>query len=96
MNSWTGVRPTPIPAGLMPEQVDDKGNPLSVLPLAWSHSAYVLAVLEYLQALEKKSEAFPALPEKNRTIQEEENYNRKLYKISINLSFQQIANELYK
>ena len=41
------------PAGLLPEQVDDKGKPLSVLPLAWSHSAYVLAVLEYLQALEK-------------------------------------------
>jgi len=42
------------PTGLMPEQVDDKGKPLSVLPLAWSHSAYVLAVLEYLQALEKR------------------------------------------
>jgi alpha,alpha-trehalase len=42
------------PAGLLPEQIDDKGRPLSVLPLAWSHSAYVLAVLEYLQALEKK------------------------------------------
>jgi GH15 family glucan-1,4-alpha-glucosidase len=41
------------PASLLPEQVDDKGRPLSVLPLAWSHSAYVLAVLEYLQALEK-------------------------------------------
>lgn len=42
------------PAGLMPEQVDDKGRPLSVLPLAWSHSAYVLAVLDYLHALEKR------------------------------------------
>jgi alpha,alpha-trehalase len=42
------------PAGLMSEQLDDKGMPLSVLPLAWSHSAYVLAVLEYLQALEKR------------------------------------------
>lgn len=42
------------PSGLMPEQIDDKGRPLSVLPLAWSHSAYLLAVLEYLQALENK------------------------------------------
>ncbi|WP_255334624.1 glycoside hydrolase family 15 protein [Methanosarcina sp. KYL-1] len=41
-------------SGLMSEQVDDGGRPLSVLPLAWSHSAYVLAVLEYLQALEKR------------------------------------------
>jgi alpha,alpha-trehalase len=44
------------PSGLMPEQLDDKGKPLSVLPLAWSHSAYVLAVLEYLQALENKAQ----------------------------------------
>jgi len=42
------------PSGLMPEQVDNKGRPLSVLPLAWSHSAYLLAVLEYLQALNKR------------------------------------------
>ncbi len=42
------------PAGLMSEQIDDKGGSLSVLPLAWSHSAYLLAVLEYLQALEKR------------------------------------------
>ena len=41
------------PTGLMSEQIDDKGRPLSVLPLAWSHSAFVLAVLEYLQALKK-------------------------------------------
>jgi GH15 family glucan-1,4-alpha-glucosidase len=38
----------------MSEQIDDKGEPTSVLPLAWSHSAFVLAVLEYLQALDKK------------------------------------------
>ncbi|HII02915.1 TPA: glycoside hydrolase family 15 protein, partial [Methanosarcinaceae archaeon] len=42
------------PTGLMSEQIDDKGRPLSVLPLAWSHSAFVLAVLEYLQALGKE------------------------------------------
>lgn len=41
------------PTGLLPEQVDSEGKPWSVLPLAWSHSTYVLAVLEYLQALEK-------------------------------------------
>jgi GH15 family glucan-1,4-alpha-glucosidase len=42
------------PTGLMSEQIDDKGKPVSVLPLAWSHSAFVLAALEYLQALDKK------------------------------------------
>lgn len=42
------------PTGLLPEQVNAEGKPWSVLPLAWSHSAYVLAVLEYLQALGKK------------------------------------------
>ena len=52
------------PAGLMSEQVDDKGKPLSVLPLAWSHSAYVLAVLEYLQALEKTESNACIYPEK--------------------------------
>jgi len=41
------------PSGLMPEQVADDGCPLSVLPLAWSHSAYVLTVLEYLKAVAK-------------------------------------------
>ena len=42
------------PTGLFSEQINDRGRPVSVLPLAWSHSTYVLAVLEYLQALEKK------------------------------------------
>ncbi|MDI6897781.1 glycoside hydrolase family 15 protein [Methanocella conradii] len=41
------------PTGLMPEQVGDKGEPLSVLPLAWSHSTFILAVVEYLDALKK-------------------------------------------
>ena len=39
------------PGGLMPEQVDVNGRPVSVLPLAWSHSTFVLAVIEYLEAL---------------------------------------------
>ncbi|MBN1234585.1 MAG: glycoside hydrolase family 15 protein [Methanotrichaceae archaeon] len=37
--------------GLMPEQIADDGTFRSVLPLMWSHCAYVLAVLEYLEAL---------------------------------------------
>lgn len=52
------------PAGLMSEQIDDRGSTLSVLPLAWSHSAYILAVLEYLQALEKKEGSSCTCPEK--------------------------------
>ncbi|MHC1755216.1 MAG: glycoside hydrolase family 15 protein [Methanosarcina sp.] len=52
------------PSGLMPEQIDDRGRLLSVLPLAWSHSAFVLAVLEYLQALSKREGGSCILPEK--------------------------------
>jgi len=52
------------PTGLMSEQLDDKGRPLSVLPLAWSHSTFVLAVLEYLQALEKREGGTCSLPGK--------------------------------
>ncbi len=37
--------------GLMPEQIADDGEFRSVLPLMWSHSAFVLAVLEYLESL---------------------------------------------
>jgi GH15 family glucan-1,4-alpha-glucosidase len=48
----------------MPEQVDNGGKPLSVLPLAWSHSAFVLAVLEYLQALDRREGGSCILPEK--------------------------------
>jgi len=40
--------------GLLPEQVADDGSPRSVLPLMWSHAAFTLAVLEYLEALGKK------------------------------------------
>ncbi|MPN49566.1 hypothetical protein SDC9_197188 [bioreactor metagenome] len=58
------------PSGLMPEQVDDKGRPLSVLPLAWSHSAFVLAVLEYLQALAKREGGACVLPETQNHLQE--------------------------
>lgn len=40
--------------GLLPEQVADDGSPRSVLPLMWSHAAFALAVLEFLEALGKK------------------------------------------
>lgn len=40
--------------GLMPEQIADDGSFRSVLPLMWSHSAFVLTVLEYLEALDDK------------------------------------------
>jgi GH15 family glucan-1,4-alpha-glucosidase len=39
------------PTGLMPEQVGGDGRLLSVLPLAWSHSTFILTVIEYLEAL---------------------------------------------
>lgn len=43
------------PTGLMPEQIADNGSFRSVLPLMWSHSAFVLTVLEYLEAWRQKS-----------------------------------------
>ena len=46
---WCAVKAAA--GGLMPEQVDRSGRPVSVLPLAWSHSTFVLAVIEYLEAL---------------------------------------------
>jgi GH15 family glucan-1,4-alpha-glucosidase len=45
------------PGGLMPEQVGEHGEPVSVLPLAWSHSTFMLAVTEYLEALERQRPA---------------------------------------
>jgi len=66
------------PTGLMSEQVDDKGKLLSVLPLAWSHSAYVLAVLEYLQALGKREGNSCSYPKKRGNSEIEENNTQKL------------------
>ena len=37
--------------GLMPEQVNERGEPVSVLPLAWSHSTFMTVVIEYLEAM---------------------------------------------
>jgi alpha,alpha-trehalase len=42
------------PGGLMSEWVDDGGRPVSVLPLAWSHSTFLLAVTEYLEAIDRQ------------------------------------------
>lgn len=50
---WCADRAHPT-TGHLPEQVADDGTPRSVLPLTWSHAAFVLAVLEYLFALGKK------------------------------------------
>jgi len=41
-----------LPSGILPEQLDPwSGSPLSVAPLTWSHSTYVLAVAKYLEAM---------------------------------------------
>ena len=37
------------PTGLLPEQVGKHGEPISVLPLIWSHSTFVLTVFEYIK-----------------------------------------------
>jgi glucoamylase len=45
---WAAERA--LPSGVMAEQVDPyTGAPLSVSPLTWSHAAYVLAVLDYVE-----------------------------------------------
>lgn len=41
-------------SGVLPEQLDPyTGKPLSVAPLTWSHSTYVLTVLKYLEKYEE-------------------------------------------
>ncbi len=41
-------------SGVLPEQLDPKsGEPLSATPLAWSHAAYVVAVLKYVDRAEE-------------------------------------------
>jgi oligosaccharide amylase len=43
-----------VGAGMLAEQIDPAtGAPLSVCPLTWSHAAYVLAVIAYLERLEE-------------------------------------------
>lgn len=43
-----------LPSGILPEQVHPlTGEPLSVAPLTWSHSTFVLTVLKYLEAVEE-------------------------------------------
>mgnify|MGYP006316519201 CR=1 FL=1 len=42
-----------VGAGMLAEQINPQtGAPLSVCPLTWSHAAYVLAVIAYLEKLE--------------------------------------------
>lgn len=43
-----------LPSGVLAEQVHPHTNePLSVSPLTWSHGTAVVAVLDYLEKLEK-------------------------------------------
>jgi GH15 family glucan-1,4-alpha-glucosidase len=39
-------------SGLIPEQVGKGGKHVSVLPLAWAHSTFMLTIIEYLETLE--------------------------------------------
>jgi len=52
---WCVKRATP--SGLLPEQIHpDTGEPLSVTPLTWSHSTYVLTVLKYVRTMKEIEE----------------------------------------
>lgn len=43
-----------LPSGILAEQINPfTGQPLSASPLTWSHAAFVAAVLEYMNKLEK-------------------------------------------
>jgi GH15 family glucan-1,4-alpha-glucosidase len=49
---WVASRA--LPSGVLAEQVHPYTNqPLSVSPLTWSHAAYVTAVIEYLEKLDR-------------------------------------------
>ncbi len=46
--NWVADRA--LPSGILPEQVDPHtGEPVSVSPLTWSHSAYALTIHQYLR-----------------------------------------------
>jgi len=39
-----------LPTGIMPEQIHpENGTPLSVAPLTWSHSSFILSVVDYVE-----------------------------------------------
>jgi GH15 family glucan-1,4-alpha-glucosidase len=49
---WVASRA--LPSGVLAEQVNPYTNqPLSVSPLTWSHAAFVTAVIEYLEKLDR-------------------------------------------
>lgn len=51
---FTWVTKHMLPSGVLPEQLNPQtGEQLSVAPLTWSHSAYVTAVIKYLNKLEE-------------------------------------------
>jgi GH15 family glucan-1,4-alpha-glucosidase len=53
---WVAARA--LPSGVLAEQVHPYTNqPLSVSPLTWSHAAFVAAVLEYVEAFQRITEA---------------------------------------
>lgn len=62
------------PAGFLAEQVHpETGQPLSVIPLTWSHATFVSSVLNYLEKyrqLRSKLPASPAHPEPARPLAE--------------------------
>ncbi|MGC8667447.1 MAG: glycoside hydrolase family 15 protein [Chthonomonadales bacterium] len=46
-----------MPSGVLPEQLHpETGDPLSVAPLTWSHSEFITAVLDYLDAWDALSQ----------------------------------------
>ncbi len=65
--NWTADHA--LASGVLPEQIHPlTGKPLSVSPLAWSHAAVVMTVLDYLEKwcrLSKKSQQEIHLPERN-------------------------------
>mgnify|MGYP005843180431 CR=1 FL=1 len=52
-----------LPTGVLPEQLHpESGEPLSVAPLAWSHAAFVMAVLDYVEKYERLNQEACPLP----------------------------------
>jgi len=62
---WAAKRA--LPSGIMAEQIDPvTGQPLSVMPLTWSHATYLSAVLEYMEKERRLKETEVAYAESRR------------------------------
>lgn len=68
-----------MPSGVLPEQINPyTGEPLSLSPLTWSHAAYIIAVIKYLDKLEAFGICEPYLKTEFKNIKPKKKGKKKL------------------